>query len=357
MAGLDSLGFDLIECLFAFIPDFRTLKSTILINRNFLSIFNNRKERIVYQVSLNVAGLALDDALRLIRYNFSDWWNSHEGARLCEYWGEVLNNYVEYQPPVWSATKNPVEPDEAANLEVAATEAEQLEDMFSFRHKSRRSLKSMLTPNESFKFSRAVYRLALFRKLFEYWMLPYETVRDAWGGRDELDLSGWELEFNDARYKFLESYTVEELREMQVVARFASEMRDQLVVFNLNYDHNATKDLLHTVAFDMPVYAEEDDDEIPYELIEKYLSGPMREALKEDFLEDDDPDFYLCLLDDIDGQFDKCCSCGEIRGCALWNCTNWNLFFLHSGLSFDSLIEVFRTGLFSRGKDDYSRTL
>ncbi|KAH8834724.1 hypothetical protein DL96DRAFT_1701753 [Flagelloscypha sp. PMI_526] len=68
----------------------------------------------------------------------------------------------------------------------------------------------------------------------------------------------------------------------------------------------------------------------------------MREVLKEDFLEDDNPEFYFSLLDGIDGQFDKCCLCEEARGCALWNCTNWNLFFLHSGFSSDRLGEVFR---------------
>ncbi|KAH8834725.1 hypothetical protein DL96DRAFT_1701754 [Flagelloscypha sp. PMI_526] len=229
MSSLDTLGYDLTERLFTFIPDFGTLKYTVLVNRNCWDVFKNRKEWILHQVSLNVAGLAVDDALRLIRYNFSDWWHSYEGASLCEYWDNVLDNYVEYQPPVWSATKHPVKPNEMKSLEKVATEAERLEDLFSFRHKSRHSQKSILTSNESFKISRAVYRLALFRKIFAYWDLPCYTVTDAWGGEDDLNLWRDILGLNWARCNFLESFTIEERWEMQVVARFASEMRDQLV--------------------------------------------------------------------------------------------------------------------------------
>ncbi|KAJ7078676.1 hypothetical protein C8R44DRAFT_582257, partial [Mycena epipterygia] len=134
---------DIIDRVLTFLSDFETLQAAILCS-NRCTPFSPHPHSIVEAVAFNLIGPALLSAMNVIRNNspvatVDDWWPTEV---------DVLT------------------PEDMRKLSKNAVVVNTFQDIFSFRHKDRRSESSKLNPEESLRFTRALYRIMLFAKVF-----------------------------------------------------------------------------------------------------------------------------------------------------------------------------------------------
>jgi hypothetical protein len=63
----------------------------------------------------------------------------------------------------------------------------------------------------------------------------------------------------------------------------------------------------------------------PHEINERYLTGPLEAALKEQgnkLLNPEEDDFWMHILDSVEEHSDTCARCSVAQGRALWNQTS-----------------------------------
>ncbi|KAH8823315.1 hypothetical protein DL96DRAFT_1683439 [Flagelloscypha sp. PMI_526] len=345
--GLADLNTDIIGLIFSHLQDFKTLRSAILISKQFSRVFDKHPKSIVRRIARNVYGPLLDDLLALVRFEKPGFeWDDQDIPDDNERGNSLLDAFVAYHEelPDWQAAcedGQEVKASEIRAIRKCVQKCSVLEKWFSFRHKARIANKSSLTPLESHKFRRALYRLMLFQKCFAYREV-IEDIRDTYEPYAELPYLANRPEalqrLFTARKNFLLTFESEELHEIQIIARFIVEMQHRLqfpssttITFHirecpLQWDLELFIEGVRTGFFSV-------DFEGPEDVNARYLTGPLEEALKvqgSKLLDPSRDDFWINLLDSVEGQFDACIRCSVTRPAQLWNCTNWSVFFLHT---------------------------
>ncbi|KAH8823312.1 hypothetical protein DL96DRAFT_1713736 [Flagelloscypha sp. PMI_526] len=374
--SLADLSVDIIDLIFSHLPDFETLRSAILISKQFSDVFNLHRKSIVRHVAQNIAGPPLDDLLTLVRFEKPGFiW--HSGRIDIDDEDSLVDAFVNYheQVPEWqNASDNgqDVKVYEIPEIYEYARKAKLLEEWFSFRHKAGQITKrSFLTPLESHKVLRALYRLMLFQKCFAY----EEVLHSLYRSLPDLEDKPKALQrLFAARRDFLSRFPPEELHEIQIVAHFILDMLNKCEIFSGQFSFYSPS----YVSFDLvfPVFSADLTEEgyilvdlqqfidsvqegylsaffcSPQELTSRYLTCPLEEALKEQeskLLDPSQDDFWIHLLESVEGQFDTCERCSAEKGCGLWNHTSpsffpyyltysytlacyldWSAFFLHT---------------------------
>ncbi|KAH8823316.1 hypothetical protein DL96DRAFT_270126 [Flagelloscypha sp. PMI_526] len=339
--GLADLNTDLIDLIFSHLPDFETLRSTILISKQFSSVFDKHPKSIVRRVAQNVAGPPLDDLLTLVRFEKSGFeWDSSEVDDESDEEDSLLDAFARYHEelPEWQDASEDGQEIQVHEIDLIyeyAQRAHILEEWFSFRHKARVPNRSLLTPLESHKFLRAVYRLMLFQKCFAYG----ETAEELFEELPDLGSKPKEAErLSAARREFLSTFGWEELHEIQVVAHFILEM-----IYKIQFISSAPAKMpIHESPLlrnlEEFVKGVQNGDPLHYfdefeDVHARYLTGPLEEALQKQgrkLLDPSQDNFWMNLLDSAEGQYDICESCSAVKGVELWNQTNWSVFFLHT---------------------------
>ncbi|TFK73659.1 hypothetical protein BDN72DRAFT_169206 [Pluteus cervinus] len=148
---------DIVDCVLCRLPNFKTLKSTILASRGFMRVFDSHKISIMREICHNYVGPFLPLSLRALRLETA---------------GQAANALVGFDPfkmPDLGCETNDIGTltfEEILQLVDNAKKVHQLEIYFSFCHKDGSSPRSTLTNEESLRFQRAVYDIALFIQLF-----------------------------------------------------------------------------------------------------------------------------------------------------------------------------------------------
>ncbi|KAG6831992.1 hypothetical protein H0H92_006027, partial [Tricholoma furcatifolium] len=224
MRGLNSLPLDddILDKILLSLPDYSTLRATILASKSFYRVFKAHTQSIIRSVAYNIAGIALPHALKVIRpiALSADRSTSHRGAQpkpCSEDDAETAVTHLTAQ--------------ECRELTRNAEIVNTLEDHFSsrFRHKDRTSNASVLSSSESLRFQRAMYRLILFAKTFTTksyeMMIEEEDDMETDGDTDEDDTLqqsfGREMR---KRINFLRDFATSELHELLSAALFLVEI-------------------------------------------------------------------------------------------------------------------------------------
>ncbi|KAJ7134750.1 hypothetical protein C8R44DRAFT_730101 [Mycena epipterygia] len=152
MPRYNRLNDDVLDVIFHFLPTFSDLQAVILTSKSRYYVFRQHSRSIVFSVACNVLRSSWPPAMRLASHMCSSRF------------GEVCETPEALSTPIPRIT-----PKEARALATNASVAEALEIFFSSRLKDKSSQASKLSVAESHRFRAAIYRIALFTRIF----VPY----------------------------------------------------------------------------------------------------------------------------------------------------------------------------------------
>ncbi|KAJ7093793.1 hypothetical protein C8R44DRAFT_890692 [Mycena epipterygia] len=168
-------------------PTFKTLHAAIRVSKAWHQVFQSYPNSIVRAVAENVVGPAFSEALRVLRY--AEDINGQEKAN----------------------TDSEITPEEHDLLRKNSLVVKGLESVFSSRHRNRLSRTSQLTWLESWRFSRAMYRVLLYCQVFRMPAID-DQVRDMEAlERDDIEAK---------RLTMLSAYSTAELLELNAAVVF-----------------------------------------------------------------------------------------------------------------------------------------
>ncbi|KAJ7825569.1 hypothetical protein B0H14DRAFT_2517835 [Mycena olivaceomarginata] len=190
---------------------FETLQSLILVSTAFHRVFESHRKSITWAVAYNVVGPALPQAVRVARYPYHDRKANNGWA-------------IEHRDPDLMAAVCPEEDgttiittQDMLKLAENAKVISALEDIYSLTQKDRTSRTSVLTPEESWRFQRAAYRIMLYCNMFPSTRYDLDELANMNTAKVK--------QIQRQRTAVLGDYPVDELLEVYAVARF---MRDVL---------------------------------------------------------------------------------------------------------------------------------
>lgn len=111
---------DITDRILIFLPDFASLHATMLASKAFYTVFKAHPNSITRAIAYNVAGPALPQAMRAIRYQHPESDGDDDGSDPVVPWAEA-------------DTISPITQDEIKELTANATVVGPLEDLFSMR--------------------------------------------------------------------------------------------------------------------------------------------------------------------------------------------------------------------------------
>ncbi|KAK1235944.1 hypothetical protein PQX77_000811 [Marasmius sp. AFHP31] len=301
---------DTINHMLTFLPDFDSLKATILATRLFYNVYKAHPNSIRRAVAANVVGRALPEALRVVRdrgpYDIEP---KHEG--------EADESFITNK--------------EIPELVENARKFRVLEDVFSLRHKNRKFKKSQLTYDESSRFQRAIYMLALYSKAF-----PGPDLLEAFNGKEGEEYEEFQIEKRTEQIEFLRRFSVQDLRQMHTVSMFLIE----LVHWARGNDdewistHDTGKaglalscgpNVIYRCYYDGSLNDLKDEfmwenDANPPHFFNGYLAEPLSKLLEERGFKgpSEDATHWSSVVDDAVGVHDPCARCNEEGGFNLW---------------------------------------
>ncbi|KAJ6629810.1 hypothetical protein B0H10DRAFT_2428161 [Mycena sp. CBHHK59/15] len=202
------LADDIVDRIMTFCPDFSSLHATARVSKRFYRVYQTHPKSITRAVAYNVVGPALPQALRFIRYPYPE--HSDDGDEDGGGGGGGDADPSTLCPETHEATS--ITAAEKQRLLEHAGTAAALEDVFSLRYKSRRFARSALTPAESTRFRRALYRINLFCALFSASHYSLDEIEDL----SDVDIH----KIRAGRAALLAAFPTRELRELAAVVRF-----------------------------------------------------------------------------------------------------------------------------------------
>ncbi|KAJ7137488.1 hypothetical protein C8R43DRAFT_1019503 [Mycena crocata] len=283
-----------------------------------------------------------DDELEMDDFIEEDEDGSVQGNGSVQNNGSVQGNGADYNAdsvelvdPITMATACPEDhlasmltTKEKKELRYIAKDVHDLENAYSLTTKDRTSKTSVLTPAESFRFQRAMYRIMLYTRLFS--LDQYD--------RDEIDaLSAGDVEkIFQQRTAVLNEYPTDELLEIVTVVKFMREIfadigGDSLLdTFLDTFLASGPRGALQAwqyrsydgIADDYPLDLFFNDD-VPF--YAGYFSRAFNEiwaARKEKAPKGDEP-ASKWILDSISGANDTCSKCSAPGGLKLFTEANW----------------------------------
>ncbi|KAG7445706.1 uncharacterized protein BT62DRAFT_932863 [Guyanagaster necrorhizus] len=330
------LSDDVIEQIFHCLPSFASLQSTIRVCKDFHRIFNTHPKTTVRRVAYNIAGPALPQAMRLLRYrneNDTDLPSSegsHADDEVSSDYGPVSNSAAE------TTNGPPLTQSETKELTKIARVVSKLEDVFSFRHKDRLSKTSKLTSMESWRFRRAIYRLMLFSRVFPG--SKYHFLSDDEDDDDDADANLKRLrDDRQAKEDFIDDFFTEEIIEMYAVAHFLVETAEWASLAHVgSIDPTHFGDVALCAGPDAILASYEEGSVVPIqdaaeemniveELITEYIEHPLRTILEstKTVIPAKDKILWNKILSSVEGENDLCKRCGAAEGLNLWCESNW----------------------------------
>ncbi|KAJ7850714.1 hypothetical protein B0H13DRAFT_52615 [Mycena leptocephala] len=315
---------DIVDRILTFCHTFTSLHSMVLVSKACYNVFQTRPNSITRAVAYNMVGPALPQALRAIRYSLHD-----------ADWGYKNTNNDD---PDTMATTCPEEhcatvitPEEKQKLKENSEVVDTLEYIFSLTQKDRTSPKNTLTPEESWRFRRAVYRIWLYTSIFSGDRYSLDDINEL--DDDEIDL------IQRQRTAMLNEYPTDELFQLYAVVRSFRGILEDVC----DEDHNKENaiDILLSLgpggiagAWKEGSYISledglafglyETDEENP--LYNGYFSLPLENIWNEREVEppeDDEPGMRF-ILDTINGVNDTCSKCATPGGLTLLTEANWH---------------------------------
>ncbi|EED81328.1 predicted protein [Postia placenta Mad-698-R] len=249
----------------------------------------------------------------------------------------ILQQLVDEVPSEDDVVNQPITRDEERILTLNAGVVASLEDLFSWRKKDRTSRTSTLTPIESFRFQRAMYRAWLVSHLYGLGSMPPES-----------DYALEEKAMNDnleKQRKFLQGYNALDLLQLRAASCFLTELGSWVafaegrIIGSLEvYDFDGL------YLFAGPRAILQCYEEITTEpifrggyltddgLFSKFLMGPLEQILQLRQIDHAGKEYRLCLVDCSPGENDRCAHCQKAYyylpsikpGLYLYNETNWD---------------------------------
>ncbi|THV03001.1 hypothetical protein K435DRAFT_962671 [Dendrothele bispora CBS 962.96] len=379
---------DIIDRVLQFCPTFETLRSAILTSKSFYNVYQAHPRSLLRAVAYNVTGPTLPQALRVVRYR------SPEGARN-DINGGVANETSGSQtksdpgnevPATKSHSdsgsetesdsdednegdgktpklvecdeddeetdeKTPITPEEVHQLCHDAKIVGFFEDLFSLRHKNRRFKTSQLTPTESYRFRRAMYRIMFYSRVFS--AEKYEDFSD-----DDEAPAEELMKVRRARKKFFRSFFSDEILQMYAVSSFLVEMvhwANEVFTLDIEDEESALAIGLEWIYNSMQedvLHVGED-----YELMElssnpftqNYLSSSISAILEErnaKLPDRKDSSIWRVVLDSIDGEQDPCDQCKIPTGFDLLGPSTYD--FIYASRPHQDNLSYFLKGKLSR---------
>ncbi|KAJ7251574.1 hypothetical protein C8J57DRAFT_1474442 [Mycena rebaudengoi] len=293
---------DIVDRIMTFCPTFCTLQSMILVSKAFHSVFQTHPKSITRAVAYNIVGPTFPQALRLIRYPY---WNPNRDGT-----AESLWTHNQHSDPDTMATTCPEEhgpsvitAEEKKMLQERSKEVETLEDIYSLTQKDRTSRTSVLTPIESMRFRRAVYRIWHYSRLFS---------------ADRFDSDELEDLGEDGRTAVLNEYPTDELQQLYTVVRF---MRG--VLKGICHEEDNLENILDIILAVGPSAVSQAWEYRNREAIEDDIGFPLYEL--DGGEEEDDPAVKTkWILDEVRGANDTCSQCAGPGGLSLLTEANWH---------------------------------
>ncbi|KAJ6514086.1 hypothetical protein DFH09DRAFT_1196914 [Mycena vulgaris] len=193
---------DVLDRILERAPTFKTLQAAILVSKTWYHVFLTHPKSLVRSVTENVVGPALPEAMRVLRY--------HDHAPGGPEWTETGAEDGSAIPKTGEAEMTR---EEYRLLRQNAAVVKQLEVLFSLRYRDQLARTSQLTWAESYRFSRAIYRVMLYCAVFRM-PTSEDDVR-------EMEESPTERgRIVQQRIAMLNQYSTEELLELNAVLEF-----------------------------------------------------------------------------------------------------------------------------------------
>ncbi|KAK7468928.1 hypothetical protein VKT23_003423 [Stygiomarasmius scandens] len=343
------LNDDIVDHILMFCPSFSTLHSAMLTSKSFYKVYKAHPQSLLNAVAQNLAGPAYPEALKVVRFRVSNYaeFRSKEFR---------VDDFLIRNGGKGSKSENEnLTTDEARLVTENAKVVNRLEDLFSFRHKDRKFQTSRLTPTESYRFRRAMYRVMLFCRVFYFGLVPFLD----WLGLDEegrLDFDPDEVDPEVisrillARRVFLKQFDSEDLVQIYAVYRFLLELVRWVDLGNnsvtLDYPdyviyYGPEKVLECVDGYTLNVFDDSDDEceyagdaDIPKAMVENYLSLPIYEILRErgKIAPSDSSSVWSSILDLVEGEHDVCDQCKTVTGFDLLGPSTYDFLSRSSGI-------------------------
>ncbi|KAL1686162.1 hypothetical protein GGG16DRAFT_128910 [Schizophyllum commune] len=325
---------DILQLILCQLPDFQSLASAICSCKAFHCIYSTYPVQIEYAVATSIVGPAIPQALRVARFELS----------------EDLTGEVEERKDAFPETNEPVRLDrrEKQLIYEHAKKVDRLETLFSRRHKARKPTVSQLTSLESLRLRRAVYRLMLYCHI-------HGGVDDYWEA-EESDRESIE-EIYEKHRDFLDQYSTDDLREMQGVADFITEIAhcvrreveaEEHDIFSMDFFDDfflARGPLAALECYEARSFTPIEEDAIDADGSEMmfcaFLSQPVERimsARKADYRSN----HWRAILDSIPDEHATCDRCHEVKGLELYDETNYDDLFGVEGLNHRELPSLFK---------------
>ncbi|KAJ6585572.1 hypothetical protein B0H19DRAFT_1227951 [Mycena capillaripes] len=312
--GFHPLNDDIIDRILMFLPDFGTLQAAILSSKSMYLIFSAHPHSIIKAVASNLTGLAFLSAMNLVRYQRPAdadylWVHGH-------------------------ATTEPIEvgvitQEDARKLSESARIVNTFQDIYSSRHKDRSSPSSKLTPIESLRFTRAMYRIMLFADVFDSKYTIYIDDEDT----EE------EAEIRAARKDFFAMFPSPELCEILTVGNFIDALgiwlyRKVKPLFYVNNQHSTAvppRVLLQAYEERNPFFVNQYFDDDTFAEANNLLIDYIKQPLEDVWADREEPSLMgesSCtkyILDHVEGNNDICQQCDTNAGIDLWTESNWEV--------------------------------
>ncbi|THV03004.1 hypothetical protein K435DRAFT_836065 [Dendrothele bispora CBS 962.96] len=357
MHNFSGLPLDIIDHILQFCPTFLTLRSAILTSKSFYNVYQAHPHSLLLAVACNVIGPALPQALRVVRYRSPESAPNDTNGGVAD---EASGSQTKSDPgdeilatkshsDSGSETKSVSDEDKEGDgktpklveyddeetdekTPITSREVHQLcrdakivgffEDMFSLRHKNRRFKTSQLTPTESYRFRRAMYRIMFYSRVFS--AEKYEGFSED----DELEALAEELmKVRRASYrkKFFRGFFSDEILQIYAVSSFLVEIVHWLdKVFFLGVEDKESVLALGLEWIYNSMQENVEARDYAYQLMEllgnspftrKYLStsiSPILEERNVKLPDRKDSSIWRVVLDSIDGNQDPCDQCKTV---------------------------------------------
>ncbi|KAJ7841758.1 hypothetical protein B0H13DRAFT_2365548 [Mycena leptocephala] len=195
---------DIVDRILTFCHTFSSLHSMVLVSKACYNVFQTRPNSITRAVAYNMVGPALPQALRAIRYPLLDADGVYKDTN-----NDDPDTMATTCPEEHGATV--ITPEEKQKLEENSEVVDTLEYIFSLTQKDRTSPKNILTPEESWRFRRAVYRIWLYTSIFSGDRYSLDDINEL--DDDEIGL------IQRQRTAVLNEYPTDELFQLYAVVR------------------------------------------------------------------------------------------------------------------------------------------
>ncbi|KAH9945585.1 hypothetical protein B0H21DRAFT_744377 [Amylocystis lapponica] len=295
------LGHDLIDYILSLLSDFKTLSAAILTSSTSYNVFQAHPKSIVRAIAHNVVGPDLRLAIRVV-YLDEDYSSPEDVPSEADIDVDDISRSV------------------AEDLVSNAAAVQGLEDLFSLRYKDRMSSTSTLSPVESLRFHRAVYRVWSWLRIAEYYL-------------DEKGEEEFEF-FREEAQRYLSGYTIDEVFEMQKARAFLGETVQwtchvYTTLGYCRYPNCEGRNVLMQVPPDILVGYRQ---RIVYNLSEVFDADVEWTPAYINTLNTrrvDQADamtrFDKAILDEVTGKQDACHRCQTVHGLNLWGRSTWPL--------------------------------